>query len=379
MRSTTWLIFLGSLAVQFARADDAPLQHITVYHEPGRFGGWPANHGIWNWGDEILVGFSRGYHKDNGAKSHSIDREKPEEHVLGRSLDGGLTWAVEEPAKQGMLLATPKKMHDEQLPDIKRRPWTDCPGGINFAHPDFVMTLRMEDGNIGPSCFYHSDDRGHTWQGPFRFPNLDTEGIAARTDYLVQDENTCLVFLTAGKSNKKEGRPLCARTTDGGKTWERVSWIAPEQDGYAIMPSTARLSGEGLLTTIRYREPNSGRSWIDSYFSPDNGQTWSYRNRPVPDTGEGNPPSLVRLQDGRLCLTWGQRKAPFGIRAKLSSDEGKTWSADFVLRADGNNRDVGYPRTVQRPDGKLVVVYYFSKDHTDERDIVATIWTPPKP
>lgn len=378
MRIPTRLIILSSLAVQFAHADDAPLQHVIVYHEPGRFGGWPANHGIWSWGEEILVGFSRGYHKDNGVKSHSIDREKPEEHVLGRSLDGGLTWTVEEPAKQGMLLATPKKMHDEQLPEIKRRPWTDCPGGINFAHPDFCLTLRMEDGNIGPSCFYHSDDRGHTWRGPFRFPNLGTEGIAARTDYLVIDENTCLAFLTAGKSNKKEGRPLCARTTDGGKTWERVSWIAPEQDGYAIMPSTARLSGEGLLTTIRYREPNNGRSWIDSYFSPDNGRTWSYRNRPVPDTGEGNPPSLVRLQDGRLCLTWGQRKAPFGVRAKLSADEGRTWSDDYVLRADGNNRDVGYPRTVQRPDGKLVVVYYFSKDHTDERDIVATIWMPPQ-
>lgn len=368
----------GSTAAQ-EPAPETDFQHVVVYHEAGRYGGWPANHGIWSWGNEILVGYSRGYHKDSGPKiHHSIDREKPEEHVLGRSLDGGLTWQLEAPSRYGMLLAPKKKLHDEQLPHIQRKEWTDCPGEINFAHPDFAMTLRMDDANVGPSCFYISYDRGRSWKGPYRLPNLGTPGISARTDYLVQDGKTCLVFLTAGKSNAKEGRPLCARTNDGGKTWVLVNWIAPEQEGYAIMPATARLSGEGLLTAIRYREPNNGKSWIDSYYSPDNGKSWSYRNCPVPDSGEGNPPSLIRLKDGRLCLTWGQRKLPFGVRAKLSADEGKTWSRDYVLRADGQSRDIGYPRTVQRPDGKLVIVYYFCVDHAQERDIIATIWTPPE-
>jgi hypothetical protein len=63
------------------------LQHVMVYHEPGRFGGWPANHGIWSWGNEILVGFSAGIYKDLGPERHAIDREKPEEHLLARSRD----------------------------------------------------------------------------------------------------------------------------------------------------------------------------------------------------------------------------------------------------------------------------------------------------
>ncbi len=37
-----------------------PPRHVMVYHRPGQFAGWPANHGIWCWGDEILVGFSAG-------------------------------------------------------------------------------------------------------------------------------------------------------------------------------------------------------------------------------------------------------------------------------------------------------------------------------
>src|SRR5438093_13525953 len=83
-------------------------RHLKVYAEPGRFGGWPANHGIWSWGNEILVGFSRGYYKDLGPTRHNIDRERPEEHLLARSLDGGETWTVENPAAQGALIPTGK-------------------------------------------------------------------------------------------------------------------------------------------------------------------------------------------------------------------------------------------------------------------------------
>ena len=72
------------------------VRHVVVYREDGRFAGWPANHGIWSWGDEILVGFSRGFDKDRGP-FHHIDKEKPEEFLLARSQDGGLTWSVESP------------------------------------------------------------------------------------------------------------------------------------------------------------------------------------------------------------------------------------------------------------------------------------------
>ena len=86
----------------------------------------------------------------------------------------------------------------------------------------------------------------------------------------------------------------------------------------------------------------------------------------------------VRLQDGRLCLTYGYRAAPFGIRARLSVDDGKTWGPDLVLRNDGGGRDIGYPRTVQRPDGKVVTIYYFHDTPKGNRYIGATIWDPDK-
>ena len=89
---------------------------------------------------------------------------------------------------------------------------------------------------------------------------------------------------------------------------------------------------------------------------------------------------MIRLQDGRICLVWGFRGEPYSIRARLSSDGGQSWSDDYVLRDDGASRDVGYPRVVQRPDGKVVAVYYFTDAKTGpERYIGATLWDPPAP
>ena len=50
-------------------------------------------------GDEILVGLSAGHFKDNGPGRHAIDHNRPEEHLLARSRDGGQTWAIENPAE----------------------------------------------------------------------------------------------------------------------------------------------------------------------------------------------------------------------------------------------------------------------------------------
>src|ERR1700678_3870704 len=94
-----WLaLWTFGFACRVAAAGEPPrdVEQVKVYSEPGRFAGWPANHGIWSWGDEILVGFSRGYDKDNGPDYH-IDPAMPEDFMLARSTDGGVTWTIEEP------------------------------------------------------------------------------------------------------------------------------------------------------------------------------------------------------------------------------------------------------------------------------------------
>jgi hypothetical protein len=360
---------------RLAKAPGDPIvQHVKVYAEPGRFGGWPANHGLWCWGDEILVGFSAGYFKDNGPERHAIDHDKAEEHLLARSRDGGKTWNIENPAEKGALIPVGAALHGVTPSGFKEKPWEDCPGGIDFTHPDFALTIRMTDVHAGASRFYYSTDRGKVWQGPFRLPLFDQPGIAARTDYVVNGKHDCLLFLTAAKQDRREGRPICVRTIDGGRTWKFVSWIGDEPKGYAIMPATVRLGEKELLTAIRRHE--GPKNWIETYRSLDNAKTWQLDTKPAPDLGEGNPASLICLADGRVCMTYGYRAAPYGIRARLSRDGGRTWGDEIVLRGDGGGRDLGYPRSAQRLDGKVVTVYYFQDEPHGDRYIAATIWDP---
>jgi hypothetical protein len=353
------------------------VRHVVVYKEDGRFGGWPANHGIWIWENEILVGFSRGYYKDLG-NSHHIDRDKPEEYVLARSLDGGLTWKIEKPQPEGALVGTQGMRHGKVPPGSPEEKPVELKAAIDFTHKDFAMTVRMEDANKGTSRFYYSYDRGHHWKGPYALPLFDQPGVMARTDMIVDGAKSCTLFLTAAKSKGGEGRPFCVRTTDGGLTWSFLSYIGPEPaEGYAIMPSSVRLGSTDLLTTTRWRD--FSKSGIDAFLSHNNGHSWELASRPEPDAGEGNPPSLTRLVDGRLCLVYGQRSKPFSIRARISKDNGKTWSDPISLRNDGGGRDIGYVRSVLRPDGKLVCVYYYHDQTSPYRFIGATIWDPGKP
>jgi Neuraminidase (sialidase) len=121
------------------------------------------------------------------------------------------------------------------------------------------------------------------------------------------------------------------------------------------------------------------KNWIDESYSADNGKTWKFLSK-VADTDKGlhngNPPSLVRLKDGRLCAAYGYRAVPYGIRARISNDNGKTWGKEILLRTDGRTWDLGYTRMVVRPDGKVVTLYYFTTEKNKEEHIAATIWDP---
>ena len=369
--TAVWLPIILSGIV--GAAEPKVIKSVPVYKTPGRYGGWPANHGIWAWNNEILVGFSAAYFKWLGPDQHPYARDKPEEPYLARSLDGGETWSIEPtPA-----LVPPEGMYTPSGPGGKA---VDLTEAIDFSEPGFCMTFRMTEGQKGRSWFFFSYDRGKTWKGPFNLPMLGQTSIMARTDYIVNGKRDAMVFLTAAKAAGGEGRTFLARTHDGALTWEHVAWTAPDPGpGFSIMPSSVRVSKTDLVTTVRHEDSKrKGPNWIDAYYSKDDGKTWAYLSRPAPDTGDksGTPPSLIKLRDGRLAITYGHRSPPFEMRARLSSDGGKTWAKDILLRGGAGAWDIGYPRTVQRADGMVVTAYYWASEPQKERTVEATIWDP---
>ncbi|MFO7730069.1 MAG: hypothetical protein R6V86_04815, partial [Spirochaetia bacterium] len=78
-------------------------KHVKVFYQQGKYAGWPANWGIWSWGEEILVGFTLADHKDGSG--HTYDR-KTARAKFARSLDGGNSWTIEDAYESGITEAT---------------------------------------------------------------------------------------------------------------------------------------------------------------------------------------------------------------------------------------------------------------------------------
>jgi len=89
--------------------------------------------------------------------------------------------------------------------------------------------------------------------------------------------------------------------------------------------------------------------------SADGGSTWS-----VPHSIGvwGLPSHLLRLRNGRLLMSYGHRRPPFGNQARISADHGRTWSEAMIISGDGAGGDLGYPSTVELADGSLLTVWY---------------------
>lgn len=356
------------------------MKHVVIYEEPGKFCGLPANHGIWSWGNEIAVGFVRGVYKET-LKPPSADRSQPMDALLARSLDGGMTWSVEKPINFGEVFASAAETHVEN----GNRDSQSCADTINFLHPDLAI-------RCSGSEFRVSYDRGHIWEGPYTFPGFGlSTPLSSRTDYIVTSSNECLFFCSAYDREvqcKLDDRVFCARTRDGAQTFEFLSWIVGKSAApRSVMPSSVRLGSGKLITTLRRRVDRHISSklykecWIDTYVSEDDGKSWTHIGKAA-DTDfsgtnhNGNPPSLLCLPDGRLCLTYAYRGDPLGIRARISADEGETWGEEIMLRKNARLWDIGYCRSVLRPDGHVVTVYYYTTDDHPENFVAATIWDP---
>ena len=87
-----------------------------------------------------------------------------------------------------------------------------------------------------------------------------------------------------------------------------------------------------------------------------------------------SPFHALRLKSGTVLLSYGYRRKPYGIRARICNAELTNIDEvpEIVLRDDAPNNDLGYPHAIQLDDGSILVSYYISGDD-GVRKIDATI------
>ena len=196
-----------------------------------------------------------------------------------------------------------------------------------------------------------STDGGLTWSAPYDCLVDSPHGPIQLSDGRL---------LYAGKQLWKEGERVgVCESTDDGKSWR---WLAeiPTRPGDSHRNyhelHAVDAGGGRIIAQIRNHNRKNARETLQCE-STDGGKTWS-----VPQSIGvwGLPSHLLRMRDGRLVMTYGHRRKPFGCQARLSGDQGRSWSKPIIIYGQGVTGDLGYPSTVELQDGSLLSVWYES-------------------
>ena len=287
-------------------------------------------------------------------------------------------------------------------------------GVFAVLHDDTFLAAATQPGDDRIN-YYSSIDRGKTWQlvseqtpGPF-------QGITIGGS-LIQLKDGSILSVLHYHVDAPEGAHFSQgvyagyvlRSIDGGRTWSNSLdpefWKTLIDAGLLIAPigPKSRIPGPGGTFPSTYEigmaEDSNGRvvaamrfsgpqwPWHTKYVeawggkeaddvgrifrqvmfsaSDDGGVTWSPL-QPFADA-DGEPVivqqetngQLVPLPDGRLVLVHQRRFGPYQLIARVSNDNGKTWSRDEYRLSAG----FGYSGNVALSDGTIVTVVGQSLD-----------------
>lgn len=329
----------------------------VISWEPELYHGWPTVARCKS--GELLLVYS------GGREGHVCPFGRVE---LMRSHDEGKTWGwprvvldteiddrdagALETAKGTLLVTTFTSLYFETLLAAAEK----IPAGKPGAWPaDRLQRWRAAHNRISEAqrqalsgvWMLRSTDGGLTWSGPY-----DAHVTSPHGPFQLSDGR----LLYAG-NDWHRGRLAVHQSSDDGQTWPHLADIALRPgDGPA---SYYELHGveaapDRLVVQIRNEDKNDSNETLQTE-STDGGKTWTVPHR----IGVwGIPSHLLKLRDGRLLMTYGHRRPPFGNQARLSSDQGRTWSEPIIVSGDGIEGDLGYPSTVQLTDGSLLSVWY---------------------
>jgi sialidase-1 len=357
---------------QRASAETKVLETRVISQQPEFYHGWPtvarrANGDLWvTW--------------SGGRAAHIC----PFGQVCAMtSKDDGATWSrsrvlhdgaiddrdsgVIETAKGTLLVTTFTSLAYE--PDLEKAEktgvWPAERLALWKATRDF-LTPEQRKAGLG-EWVLRSTDGGITWSAPIATIVNSPHGPT-------QLKDGRLIY--AGKQLWTQAKQIgVVESKDDGLTWQwlaeiptRAGDLVPK--GYHELHAVEAADGTLIVQIRNHNAANQGETLQTE--STDGGKSWS---EPRSIGVWGMPSHLLRLRDGRLLMTYGHRRPPFGNQARVCADNGKTWGEAIILSGDGIGGDLGYPSTVELADGTMLSVWYETMKEPELAVLRQARWT----
>ena len=279
-----------------------------------------------------------------------------------RSSDSGLTWtppnlladsedddrdAAFGVSSQGTLILLYQREHKYDADG-------NYQGGLRISDPKPIALMATR-----------SFDNGLTWEEPYplSFDSLATASFYGKIVSL--DDGTLLAPIYNSRSWADEQSEqmfdisYLVRSQDDGRTWGGVSQIAPHRNETALI-----VLPEGDLLAVQRDDTAQA---LHSTRSQDGGLTWSPTTQIT--QARQHPADLLRLSNGDILLTYGNRNPPYRIEGRISRDGGHSW-LDCLLTFSGHlygytteesrRTDLGYPSSVVLGGGQGITMYYYN-------------------
>ncbi len=380
MLATSAAGMLAGLSRRAHAAGAAPAATVheirTISEQSDRYHGWPTM--IRRGSGELLVVCS------GGRESHVCPFGRVE---LIRSADDGATWTyartiLDGPiddrdagiveTSQGTLLVTtftslayePKlqqataaaeKGQASKLSEAQLARWQAAhrrlPEGSHSGHLGCWM-LRSEDGGLN-------------WSSAYRVPVNSPHGPVNLSDGRLMYPGVAL-----WTDDRQVGVWV---SDDDGLSWDLQAPLpirkGDDPASYHELHGVEAADGRWIVQIRNHNTANS-RETLQTH-STDGGKSWA---EPYPIGVWGLPSHLLRLSDDRLLMTYGHRRNPLGNQARVSEDNGVTWSEPVIIQGDATSGDLGYPSTVELAAGQLATVWYEKLSTNAMAQLVMARW-----
>ncbi len=260
-------------------------------------------------------------------------------------------------------------------------------GWIKWGRKNFKRYGRELHGKY--DCFHIgiaysiSDDQCKTWK---HYPTIRLENLpvcsGVRGDIIELEDGSLIMPFYGCLNYGENNRVGLLKSVNRGESWEYLSVMAFDPDGEKqyLEPNIFRTKSGKIVGLFRTQSDfmKPGVKFDETYLnlhiaeSNDNGKTF----KPVEEVENcwtSSPVHALQLQSGKVLLSYGYRKSPYGIRIRVCNSEltDIAESEEIILRDDGVNSDLGYTHAIQLDDGEIIVVYYIS-DPDNIRTIAIT-------